>query len=70
MTGGGTQGWRTVCLRYGWNDVSTEEHVTQFLMPGDKFPNLTLKTVDGGEIVLPDDCAGDWAYIMVYRGHW
>jgi hypothetical protein len=44
--------------------------VTQFLMPGDKFPNLTLKTVDGGEIVLPDDCAGDWAYIMVYRGHW
>ena len=26
-------------------------------MPGDKFPNLTLTTVDSGEIVLPDDNA-------------
>ena len=44
--------------------------MANFLMPGDKFPNLTLKTVDSGEIVLPDDSAGDWAFIMVYRGHW
>ena len=44
--------------------------MADFLLPGDKFPNLTLKTVDSGEIVLPDDCAGEWAHIMVYRGHW
>ncbi len=31
--------------------------MAKFLMPGDKFPNLTLTTVDSGEIVLPDDNA-------------
>ena len=44
--------------------------MADFLLPEDKFPNLILKTVDRGEIVLPDDCAGNWAYIMIYRGHW
>ena len=52
------------------DNPKTEDTVADFLMPGDKFPNLTLKTVDSGDVILPDDCAGDWAFIMVYRGHW
>ena len=40
------------------------------LKPGDKFPRLEMGTADGGTIVLPDDAAGEWAYVMIYRGHW
>ena len=40
------------------------------LLPGDKFPRITLALVGGGELTLPDDASDSWAYIMFYRGGW
>jgi hypothetical protein len=40
------------------------------LVPGDKFPEITLSLVGGGEITLPRDVQESWAYIMFYRGGW
>lgn len=34
------------------------------------FPSLVLPAVGGGKISLPDDVAGKWATILVYRGAW
>ena len=46
------------------------EGMGQMLNPGDKFPRLEFEVVGGDKLVLPDEFAGNWAYIMVYRGHW
>jgi hypothetical protein len=40
------------------------------LVPGDRFPDITLQLAGGGECVLPRDVAGAWAYILFYRGGW
>ena len=37
---------------------------------GDRFPDLTLALVAGGEIRLPADLASDYSVILFYRGHW
>ena len=37
---------------------------------GDLFPTLTIDRVGGGRISLPDDLAGSYAAILVYRGSW
>ncbi len=37
---------------------------------GDTFPSLTLDTVGGGRLTLPDDISTDFAIVLFYRGHW
>ena len=34
------------------------------------FPSLVLPAVGGGTLSLPDDVAGRWAAVLVYRGSW
>ena len=36
----------------------------------DTFPTLTLKTVGGGTMTLPEDIATPYAIVLFYRGHW
>lgn len=40
------------------------------LSPGDIFPTLTLQVGHGGSITLPDEFAGRFAVVLVYRGAW
>ncbi|MGW4490116.1 peroxiredoxin family protein [Amycolatopsis sp. NPDC004368] len=40
------------------------------LKPGDRFPELTLTTVDGAEHPLPAELAGHFAVVLFYRGSW
>jgi peroxiredoxin len=40
------------------------------LNPGDPFPRLTVNTVDGQALTLPDAFAGDFAVVLLYRGSW
>lgn len=37
---------------------------------GQQFPSLTLHAVGGGFIALPDDLAGSFGIVLVYRGSW
>lgn len=37
---------------------------------GDKFPDLTLAAVGGGTLSLPEDLAGSYGVVLVYRGSW
>ncbi len=37
---------------------------------GDTFPHLEFDQVGGGTLRLPDDLAGDWGVVLLYRGHW
>jgi len=37
---------------------------------GKSFPSLQLSAVGGGTISLPDDLAGDFGVVLVYRGGW
>lgn len=37
---------------------------------GAAFPPLTLTTVDGGSITLPDDIDTTYQVVLFYRGHW
>ena len=37
---------------------------------GDTFPRLTLDRVGGGSVSLPDDLAGDFGVVLIYRGSW
>ena len=41
-----------------------------FLSPGDTFPTLTLQVGHGGSITLPDEFAGRFGVVLVYRGAW
>lgn len=34
------------------------------------FPTLNLRKVGGGSLSLPDDVAGRWTAVLVYRGAW
>lgn len=37
---------------------------------GQTFPSLHLPLVGGGELSLPQDLAGDFGVVLVYRGSW
>lgn len=40
------------------------------LQNGDRFPDLSIPLVDGGELVLPRDVEGFYSVILFYRGAW
>jgi len=40
------------------------------LIPGAKFPELTLNIAGGDTISLPDDIQSTYSIILFYRGHW
>ncbi|MCY7341106.1 MAG: peroxiredoxin family protein [Pseudonocardia sp.] len=40
------------------------------LHSGDTFPSLTLPAVGGGSISLPEDLAGSFGVVLIYRGSW
>ena len=40
------------------------------LNPGDPFPRLTIETVGGQLLTIPDAFAGDFAAVLFYRGAW
>jgi hypothetical protein len=42
----------------------------KMLDSGDRFPSLEINKVGGGTLRLPDDLAGDWGVMLLYRGHW
>ncbi len=42
----------------------------EMLQSGSKLPSMTFKTVDGGNITLPDDIPTRYGAILFYRGHW
>ena len=44
--------------------------MTSVLHNGDSFPPLTVNAVGGGRISLPDDLAGSYGVVLVYRGSW
>lgn len=37
---------------------------------GDVFPSITIAAVGGGTIALPDDLAGGFGVVLLYRGSW
>lgn len=37
---------------------------------GERFPTVAARLVGGGDLILPDDVEGDWAVVLLYRGHW
>lgn len=37
---------------------------------GDTFPSLSLDAVGGGTIALPEDLAGSFGVVLIYRGAW
>jgi peroxiredoxin len=40
------------------------------LQNGDHFPDLSISTVGGGQLLLPRDVEGYYAVILFYRGAW
>jgi len=40
------------------------------LNPGDQFPILTVKLLDGGSLVLPEALAGGFGVVLFFRGSW
>ena len=40
------------------------------LQNGDRFPDLSISTVGGGETLLPRDLEGSYSVILFYRGAW
>ncbi len=40
------------------------------LQNGQPFPSLQLPKVGGGTVSLPDDLAGEFGVVLVYRGSW
>ncbi len=40
------------------------------LSSGSIFPKIKLKTVNFGELVLPDDLKSKYVMILFYRGGW
>jgi peroxiredoxin len=37
---------------------------------GERFPTLTISTVGGARLSLPDDLVGSFSVVLVYRGSW
>ena len=42
----------------------------QHLKNGQIFPELKIPAVGGGTLSLPNDLAGSYGVILIYRGHW
>jgi peroxiredoxin len=40
------------------------------LQNGDLFPSLSVPAVGGGTISLPEDLAGGFGIVLLYRGSW
>lgn len=40
------------------------------LSNGQRFPNLQVPAVGGGTLNLPDDLAGQFGVVLIYRGSW
>jgi hypothetical protein len=40
------------------------------LLPGDRFPNYSVQTVDGRTLNIPAGLTGEYAVIIFYRGIW
>ena len=40
------------------------------LQNGDRFPDLSISTIGGGQVVLPRDVEGFYTVILFYRGAW
>ena len=40
------------------------------LQNGQEFPSLQLPLAGGGTLSLPDDLAGDFGVVLIYRGAW
>jgi peroxiredoxin len=40
------------------------------LQNGDRFPDLSIRTIGDGEMVLPRDVEGSYSVILFYRGAW
>lgn len=40
------------------------------LQNGQQFPSLSVHAVGGGIISLPDDLAGSYGIVLIYRGSW
>ncbi len=49
---------------------SMERTMSEKLQTGSRFPSMTLKTVDGGTLKIPDDITSRYAAVLFYRGHW
>lgn len=41
-----------------------------FLTNGQQFPSLVVPAVGGGTISLPEDLAGSYGVVLIYRGSW
>ena len=53
------------------NDKKRGSHGAEATLDaGDTFPRMEWRTVDAESLVLPDDYAGRWAVILIYRRHW
>lgn len=35
-----------------------------------QFPNIVARRVQGGEMAIPADLAGNWSVLLFYRGEW
>lgn len=40
------------------------------LIPGSRFPDLTLNIAGGGAMSLPGDIQSTYSIVLFYRGHW
>ena len=40
------------------------------LQNGDRFPDLSVSTIGGGQMALPRDVEGSYSVILFYRGAW
>ncbi|HME49289.1 peroxiredoxin family protein [Mycobacterium sp.] len=41
-----------------------------FLQNGEKFPELKIATVGGDTLSIPQDLAGSYGVVLIYRGSW
>lgn len=44
--------------------------MSQRLNNGEAFPRLQLAAIGGGTMNLPEDLAGRYGVVLIYRGHW
>jgi hypothetical protein len=52
----------------GPKDARVAHRAAKPLDEGDEFPPMRLELVGGKSMILPDDLAGYWGVILVYRG--
>ena len=53
-----------------WKGESMPRNTETMLESGNRFPHLVFNVVGGGTVSLPDDLAGTWSVVLLYRGHW